>query len=125
MNKQSQRISAADLKRCERAMTAVRHMAGLKQCKRYMTAGLAAAELLERLGRLKLIYAAMVGTVLGPGIIGLPPRAWALGAVGITNQLYGFAYPAPKAADWRGEILKPFTLLIERIDWLEKQRESE
>lgn len=122
MNKQSQRISAADLKRCDRALAAVRHMAQLKQCKRYVTAGLAAAELIERLERLKMIYAALVGTVLGPQTKGLPSWDWARGAIGITNQLYGFAYPAPKAAEWRSEILKPFTLTIERLEWIAKQK---
>lgn len=121
MNKSKLRITAGDLKRCDQAMAAVRHIAKLQQCKRFPSAGEYAAILLDRLERLKLIYAGLVGSVLGPQTK-LVSRDVLRGMVGMVNQLYGLAYPAANAAKWRSEILKPITLTIERVDWQETQR---
>lgn len=121
MNKIYQRITTMDSKRCEMAIAATQKLA-VKVHGEYQSIVNISVRLVDALKRLKLFYTLSQGLTLHKGIVFPTNQKILRDLIGDVNRLYAYAYPANRAAELREVILKPLTLTLERLDWLEAQK---
>jgi len=120
MNKAKLRITGMDAKRCQAAIMAVKKLAN--HTRQYPCTITLAAELTDRLNRLKVFYASMNGITLRAGME-IPFRVALLRDMQAeATRLYAYAYPRGFCDQWRSEIVKPLALTEERVRWLIGQK---